>query len=195
MSELADLITTATDASQRALEPVLDADWSVTAGDLEWTCRHTAGHISDDLFSYASQVVARPIDTYLPVEAALDPAATPEQLVQCVAMCGELLRLAVAAAPAIARAWHPYGTSDPDGFAAMGITETLVHTYDITRGLGQAWAPPREVSAAVVARLFPGAPAGDPSAVLLWCTGRTALPDHPRRTAWRWDSTVQGAAT
>jgi hypothetical protein len=194
MSQLADLITTATAASQRALEPVLDRDWSVTAGDLEWTCRHTAGHIADDLFSYASQVVARPHDTYLPVEAAVDPTATPQQLVRCVSMCGELLRLAVTAAPATARAWHPYGTSDPDGFAAMGITETLVHTYDIALGLGHEWAPPAEVSAAVVARLFPEAPVGDPAAVLLWCTGRTALSDHPRRTSWRWDSTVRHTA-
>ncbi|PWS39536.1 glyoxalase, partial [Streptomyces sp. ZEA17I] len=23
--------------------------------------------------------------------------------------------------------------------------------------------------------------------VLLWATGRAGLPDHPRRTAWRWD--------
>ncbi|GAB3073761.1 hypothetical protein GCM10027053_44160 [Intrasporangium mesophilum] len=194
MSLLADLITTATTATQRALDPVLDGDWSVTAGDLEWTCRHTAAHIADDLFSYASQVVAEPRDIYLPIEAAVDPAATPQQLVRCIAMCGELLRLAVTAAPAASRAWHPYGTSDPEGFAAMGITETLVHTYDIARGLGLDWAPPAEVSAAVVARLFPEAPVGDPSAVLLWCTGRTPLADRPRRTSWRWDSTVREAA-
>jgi hypothetical protein len=110
-------------------------------------------------------------------------------------MCGELLRLAVCAAPATARAWHPHGTSDPDGFAAMGIVETIVHTYDIGRGLGLTWTPPGDLSAAVLARLFPAAPAGDPSAVLLWCTGRTALGDRPRLTEWRWDSTVQNTLT
>jgi hypothetical protein len=185
------LITSSTGEARRALNPVLDRDWSVAAGDLAWSCRQTAGHIADDLFSYASQVVARPEDGYLPVEAALDPMATPEGLLRCIVMCGELLRLAVSAAPATARAWHPHGTSDPDGFAAMGITETLVHTYDITRGLGLGWAPPAGPSAAVLARLFPQAPRGDPSAVLLWCTGRTALADRPRLTQWRWDSTVQ----
>ncbi len=194
MSRLADLITIATAETQRALDPVIDRDWSVRAGDLEWTCRHTAAHIADDLFSYASQVVAQPADSYLPVEAAVDLAATPQQLLSCVTMCGELLRLAVVAAPAASLAWHPDGTSDPDGFAAMGITETLVHTYDIARGLGLAWSPPADVSAAVVARLLPEAPAGDPSEILLWCTGRTALADHPRRTSWRWDSTVPDAA-
>jgi hypothetical protein len=42
--------------------------------------------------------------------------------------------------------------------------------------------PPANLAAPVVARLFPDAPAGDPGDVLLWCTGRIALPDHPRRT-------------
>jgi hypothetical protein len=36
----------------------------------------------------------------------------------------------------------------------------------------------------VPARLFPDAPDGDPAAALLWCTGRIALPDRPRRTGW-----------
>ena len=103
----------------------------------------------------------------------------------------ELLRLAVSAAPPTARAWHPYGTSDADGFAAMGITETLVHTYDIARGLGLSWSPPAEPSAAVLSRLFPQAPAGDPAEVLLWCTGRIALDGRPRRTEWRWASSVR----
>lgn len=195
MTLLASLITTATAETRRVLDPVLDEDWSAPAGDLDWTCRHTAAHIADDLFSYASQVVAQPPHSYLPVEAAVDPAATTAELVECIVMCGELLRLAVSAAPATARAWHPYGTSDPDGFAAMGIAETVVHTYDIARGLGVRWAPPDDLSAAVVARLFPAAPAGDPAWVLLWCTGRTKLGERPRLSEWRWDSSVREVAS
>ena len=106
-------------------------------------------------------------------------------------MCAELLRLAVSAASPERRAWHPNGTSDPEGFAAMGVVEMLVHTYDITRGLGLEWTPPSELSAPVLARLFPGAPPGNPSGVLLWCTGRAALPNRPRLDRWRWDSTVR----
>jgi hypothetical protein len=184
-------ITLATDEMQRAVASVLDQDWSVAAGDLDWSCRDTAAHIADDLFSYASQVVAQPSKGYLPIEAAPDPAATPESLLRCVEMCGQLLRLAVTAAPSEARAWHPYGTSDPEGFAAMGVVEVLVHTYDITRGLGLEWAPPPAISEPAVARLFPDAPSGDPSRVLLWCTGRTPLGDLPRLTKWRWDSSVR----
>jgi hypothetical protein len=34
-------------------------------------------------------------------------------------------------------------------------------------------------------------PAGAPTAVLLWCTGRSALPDRPRQIEWGWDATVR----
>ncbi|EWT02338.1 hypothetical protein N865_06050 [Intrasporangium oryzae NRRL B-24470] len=190
MSQMGSLVTAATAETRRAVEPALDRDWDVAAGELDWSCRATAAHIADDLFSYASQVVAHPAAGYLPIEAVIEPGASPEALLQSVVMCGELLRLAVAAGSPDVRAWHPYGVSDPDGFAAMGIVEVLVHTYDITRGLALDWAPPAALCAPVLARLFPDAPAGDPSAALLWCTGRIALPDRPRLQQWRWDSSV-----
>lgn len=191
MSQLGSLVTAATAETHHAVEFALDRDWDVPAGELNWSCRATAAHIADDLFSYASQVVAQPRAGYLPIEATMETGATPEALVESIVMCGELLRLAVADASADARAWHPYGTSDADGFAAMGIVEVLVHTHDITRGLAPDWEPPAALCAPVLGRLFPDAPDGDPSAVLLWCTGRTALHDRPRLEQWRWDSSVR----
>ena len=185
------LLTAATDELGRAVQPAIDRDWSVPAGDVEWSCRRTAGHIADDLFSYASQVVAQPVQGYLPIEAVLDPAASNDEILRAVSMCGQLLRLAVDAATADARAWHPQGTSDPDGFAAMGMLETLVHSYDITRGLGLGWTPPGHLCAPVLDRLFPNAPAGDPTRVLLYCTGRAPLPGLPRQREWAWDSAVR----
>jgi hypothetical protein len=184
-------ITLATDEMRRAVASVVDRDWNVGAGDLDWSCRDTAAHVADDLFSYASQVVAQPSEEYLPIEAATDPAATPEALIRCVVMCGELLRLAVTAASSETRAWHPYGTSDPEGFAAMGVVEVLVHTYDITRGLGLEWAPPPGICELALARLFPDAPSGDPSTALLWSAGRVSFADRPRLAQWRWDSSVR----
>jgi hypothetical protein len=109
-------------------------------------------------------------------------------------MCGELLALAVDAAPSDARAWHPCGVSDADGFAAMGVLETLVHGYDIARGLGVEWLPPDALSAPVLARLFPGAPEGPAAEVLLHRTGRLPLGDRPRLVEWTWDSTVRADA-
>ncbi len=76
----------------KALTPAPDGDWSVQAGDLEWTCWETGVHVADDLFSYASQVLAQPVDRYLPIEVTLDDAATPADLLASIMMCGDLLR-------------------------------------------------------------------------------------------------------
>ena len=191
MMVMPDLVAEATSEMRRALGHSLSSDWNVLAADLEWSCRGTAAHVVDDLFSYASQVLAQPVDGYLPIEAMVEDEATPEDLLRSIAMCGELLRLSAASAPRDVRAWHPYGTSDPEGFAAMGVVEVLVHTHDISGGLGVGWNPPARLCAPVLVRLFPDAPQGDPSEVLLWSTGRAALGDRPRRTSWRWDSSVR----
>jgi hypothetical protein len=74
----------------------------------------------------------------------------------------------------------------------MGVVETLVHAYDIAAGLGLDWRPPAELCAPALGRLFPEAPPGDPSAVLLWCAGREVLGGRPRQADWRWDATVRG---
>jgi hypothetical protein len=76
--------------------------------------------------------------------------------------------------------------SDAAGFAAMGVAEALVHTYDITQGLGVTWRPPDPLSQLVVARLLPDAPPGRATQVLLWATGRADLEGHPRVSEWVW---------
>jgi hypothetical protein len=72
----------------------------------------------------------------------------------------------------------------------MGVAETVLHTYDITRGLGLDWRPPPALCSPVLRRLFPQAPEGDPVQVLLWSTGRSDLPGHPRVTSWTWKAAV-----
>ncbi len=191
MTVLPGLVDATTAEMQRALAGSLHSDWGVLAGDLEWSCWQTGVHLADDLFSYASQVLAQPADSYLPVEVTVPDGSTPQDLLRSIAMCGELLRLAAASAHPTVRAWHPYGTSDAEGFTAMGVVEALVHTHDITGGMGVDWKPPHELCASVLPRLFPNAPDGNPSEVLLWCTGRASLGDRSRLTRWRWDSSVR----
>ncbi|HET8582273.1 MAG TPA: hypothetical protein VFL65_03410 [Jatrophihabitans sp.] len=103
-----------------------------------------------------------------------------------------LRRLVQAADPAV-RAFHTYGVSDRAGFAAMGMVETLIHTYDLLRGLDPAstWRPPADLAAPLLDRLFPHAPAGDAAEVLLHCCGRVPLGESPRLQKWRWDGTVR----
>jgi hypothetical protein len=76
--------------------------------------------------------------------------------------------------------------SDAAGFAAMGVAETLVHTYDITQGLAVAWRPPEPLSRLIVDRLLPDSPQGQPTEILLWATGRADLTGHPRVSEWVW---------
>ncbi|MEU6854530.1 hypothetical protein ABZ901_31930 [Actinacidiphila alni] len=171
------------------------------AGSLEWDCWETVEHLADDLFAYAAQLGPRkpPLTREVPFSWGprrpggpanaihADPEAGPEGLLQVLEATGALLVAMVRTAAPEVRAHHGFGVSDPEGFAAMGVVETLVHTHDLAAGLGLGWNPPADVCARVLARLFPHVPlTADPWSTLLWATGRTDLPDHPRVTAWRW---------
>ena len=190
--------------SVTALGAGLDADWSAPAGALEWDCWETVEHLSDDLFSYAAQLgpAAPPSRDHVPFRwqrerdggpanaIFADRAAGPAGLLQVLDACGALLTGVVATKSPAVRAFHVFGTADPEGFAAMGVVETLVHTHDAAAGLGVSWTPPADLCARALARLFPDTPPADEGAgpwqVLLWATGRADLPGRPRPSSWRW---------
>jgi hypothetical protein len=171
-------------------------DWDALAGSLEWTCWETVEHLADDLFCYAAQLGPRhpPTGGDIPFVwtprrpgapgnlIVADRDAGPAALLAVLETSGAMLTAIVRTRPPESRAYHGFGVSDPAGFAAMGVVETLVHTYDI---LGPTWTPPDDLCDRVLARLFPDAPLGGWPA-LLWATGRGELPDRPRRTEWRW---------
>jgi hypothetical protein len=193
MKDLAELIPVTTQQCVEQLQPYTDLDWNtVHAADLDWTCSYTALHIADDLYFYALQVIRAQSEGYACTELSLDDHATPDLLLESIILHGELLRRVAQAADPGVRAYHTYGASDPAGFAAMGMVETLIHTYDLVRGLDSAstWRPPAELAAPRLDRLFPDAPAGDAAEVLLHCCGRVPLGETPRLHKWRWDGTV-----
>jgi len=167
------------------LTPHVDLDWQARAGSLEWSCWKTAAHVAQDFASYAGQVAARVTAGYLSFDLVIAPDAAPGEVLEVVSACGRLLSLAVAAAGAGPVAWH-WGMSDAAGFAAMGVAEALVHTFDITQGLGVAWRPPESLCQLVVARLLPHSPSGHSCDVLLWATGRAVLAGRPRVGEWIW---------
>jgi hypothetical protein len=92
------------------------------------------------------------------------------------------------AAPPGLRAFHPAGMADVCGWIAMGCEEILLHTDDIARGLRMLYRPTDNLSARILARLFPWAPADiDPWDSLRWATGRAALPERERLGPdWYW---------
>jgi hypothetical protein len=167
----------------RVLTPYESANWRCQAGTLDWSCWTTAAHIAHDLLAYAGQLAAQPDDAYLPFDLKVRDDASPRDLLRIVTASGRLLSNTLAASEPTARAWH-WGPTDLSGFAALGVNETLMHTFDITMGLEITWHPPEALCKAVLARLFPDAPPGDPVRVLLWSTGRANLPGHPRVTSW-----------
>ncbi|WP_019432402.1 maleylpyruvate isomerase N-terminal domain-containing protein [Streptomyces sp. AA0539] len=185
----------------RALADAPADAWARPAAGLEWDCWETAEHLADDFFAYAAQLgpAAPPLDRYVPFAAdaarpgapvqtlRADRAAGPAGLLQVLEASGALLVAMVRTADPATRAWHPMGTADPEGWAAMGIVEAAVHTHDLAAGLGVDWQPPAGICARTLHRLFPDAPRDtDPWATLLWATGRGTLPGRDRLTAWRW---------
>ncbi|GIE74305.1 hypothetical protein Aph02nite_02550 [Actinoplanes philippinensis] len=200
----ADDVRTAVSLAAATLRTAAGRDWHVPAAGLTWTCWETVEHVADDLFAYAGQIASEhtPPGAYVPFGWRRNrpdgPALTiysedtknPEGLVQVLESSGGLLAAVVTVAPPERRAFHPYGVSDPAGFAAMGVVETLVHLHDVAAGLGLPWAPPEDLCDRVLRRLFRDAP--EPYGrweTLLWATGRGELPGHPRRTDWKWDGT------
>lgn len=177
-------VEAAVDEMMRALILHDGADWQVRAGSLDWSCWDTTAHVAHVLTKYASQVASRATASYLPFDLVIRPSP-PADALAVVAACSRLLSNAVDQAGPEVVAWH-WGMSDAAGFAAMGIAETLVHTRDITEGLGVDWKPPESLSRLVVDRLLPDVPEGPASDVLLWATGRAGLEGHTRATEWVW---------
>jgi uncharacterized protein (TIGR03083 family) len=169
------------------LRTALRRDWRATAGTGIWTARATAEHLGETLVAYAAQLVVQPPGRYASFVATAGDAQ-PVELLEFVRIGAGVLGATVRTADPETRAFHPSGMADPEGFAGMGCVELLVHGEDIARGLGLALDPPRAVCERVLARMFPDLTTGTTDAWegLLWATGRIELPDHERRTSWRW---------
>ncbi|MFE9683088.1 GNAT family N-acetyltransferase [Streptomyces sp. NPDC006285] len=190
-----DQVEEAVSGAVAVLRGATDRDWGVRAGRLEWSCRRTAEHIASDLVSYAGQLAGRPTDRYVPFDISFDECEGPEDVLQVVEATGVLLAAAVRTTPREVRAYHPYPfrSADREGFAAMGVTEVLVHTHDVAEGLGIAYEPPAALCADVLTRIFPHVrpePGPDHWRTLLWATGRGELPGRAPLTSWQWNNNL-----
>ena len=203
MTDLADDLEATVAAACAALRTAVRLDWDGPATGLTWSVRSTVEHVADDLFAYAGQIAtATPeLAEYVPFtysadrpgEAQVTTHARREAgnvgVVRVLDACGGMLVSLARTRPAEVRGYHPYGVSDPDGFAAMGTVEVLLHLHDVAAPLGLAWDPDPDVVRRVLDRLFPDAPsAGAPWPTLLRVTGRD--PAAPL-DGWRWDGTVR----
>ncbi|MCX4906584.1 GNAT family N-acetyltransferase [Streptomyces sp. NBC_00878] len=190
-----DQIEEAVAGAVATLRQAADRDWSVKAGRLDWSCRETGEHLAAALIGYAGQLAGLPADRYVPFDITFEECESAEDILQVVEATGALLTAAIRAAPREARAFHPYPfrSANREGFAAMGVTEVLVHTYDIAEGLGLAYEPPGALCEDVLTRIFPQVrpdPGSAPWRILLWATGRGDLPGRAPLTGWRWSNNL-----
>lgn len=185
------------------LSTLSDQAWETPAAELEWTCRETVAHTLSCLGVYAMQLsgTGRGSHNYTPL-AELHPRAGrpgvwfwPEEtggtsaIVQCIDNVAGLLVAVVATVPADKIGWHPSGSCDRTGFAAMGMAEVLLHTFDILAAHGVSLAPPHQVVDPVLSRIFPDAARnGDAWGDLLRATSRTP---ETRGRSWRWRSDMR----
>lgn len=163
-----------------------DADWSVPAGTLEWSCRDTAVHVVDTVFAPAFFLASRRADAYPgfgPLEAA--PDATVSDLAHGLVGATNLLVGAVRAAPpevrAIIRRRPEPEVAPPADFVPRGGLELVVHAHDIAMGLGFEFVPPADICERLLDHTagWPGqlpvsdsTPVSDPWARLLARSGR-----------------------
>jgi hypothetical protein len=181
-----DDVRAVTERSCHFLSGHVDRPWNVAVPDLDLTVSDLVAHIAQCGIWYTVDLIAggRELEVISPT---VDTAGPAEQLVVAVDVTFSMLALAVDTAPATSRGFHPFGSTDAEGFAAMGCDEILVHTADIAAALDVDWRPDDDIVGRVVARLFPWAPTGlDPWDTLLWCNGRAPLGDRPRLERWRW---------
>jgi hypothetical protein len=183
-----------------ALRPAPAEAWDAQAGPMDCSCWDALDHLNNGVFSYALRLAppvpymqGRPTIVWERPGALARPLVTdreagPEAAIEVLLMAGGLVAAVVDAKPATARAWHIWGTADPEGFAAMGVVETLAHAFDLTQGLCLEFEAPADLVAPALARLFPEAPADtDPWPTLLWATGRGELDGFERRGPdWTW---------
>jgi hypothetical protein len=171
---------------RESLAPALDADWSIPAGPLTWTCRETLDHVSDALGYYCSQLATRAAVRRRGFRNG-DPSASVPQLFDAVESGAAMLGAIATVSPPSARAFHRMGNSDGEGFLAMACEEILVHAWDIGQGFGLTVTVPDDLSAAVLHRIFPWAPNDcTPWEAQLWCSDRIELSGRGKIKRWGW---------
>ncbi|GLY47760.1 hypothetical protein [Lentzea sp. NBRC 102530] len=190
MAVTADDLDLAIHTVESTLAPEVHRDWRATPGTGDWTARTTADHVGDCLLSYAGQLTAAPQDRYARFMAVADEDASAAEVLEFLALGGRVLASVVRTCPPATRAYHPTGLADPEGFAAMGCVEALVHGHDIAHGFGLRLSPPAGLCRNVLGRLFPHTAATltevEPWTALLWSTNRVQLPGRTPQDGWRW---------
>ena len=198
LREVGSHVVSAADELAKVLTPTIGMDWEIQTPDLAWTQTQTAIHTMRACLEYSYQVVGKKMDTYQPVLFERKESANATDYLMMIPTAARVLSRVVATAEASDRAWHAYGESDPIGFAAMGVVEVSVHTYDLAKGFGIDFTPLQAPSEFAITRLFADTVetnadflAEDWGKRLLWYAGRIELAGLARREGWKWNGRVR----
>jgi hypothetical protein len=178
----ADAIAAARTA-EAALRPVMDRDWSVRAGPLEWNVEQTITHMIAAAAKYTLYLASRS-ERFIGLSISRWPDATNEEVIDSlVPVATGLANVAMVTAPDV-RAYHVTGPSTAADYVGRACVEFLAHTGDALAGLGVAFAPPADLCRRVLAQQYPDAVASpngdsDPWRSLLAATGRPPPDDRP----------------
>jgi len=168
------------------LESVVDADWTTPVPDLEFSVAGIVAHAAEGCLWYAIDLAAGGRDLQS-VEHRVTTDGSNRDLIETLTSYACVVAAVIETSPDSARGFHPMGTADPSGFAAMACDEMLIHTDDAARGLGIAFRPRGELARSVLRRLFPWVTPGDDAwDRLRWANGRIALGGNERLTGWAW---------
>jgi hypothetical protein len=164
-----------------ALEPGIDADWSVAAGGLEWSVDQTIAHMTGAPGKYALYLSSRST-RYVAVRVWPTDDATRQERLEAIGACAAALAGAVATAPPGAAGFHVTGMRTAGQFLAMACEELLIHAYDVTCGLGLPYEPPGELCRLVIEHCYPGQAITQRPVwpFLVWLSGR----HHPAAATW-----------
>jgi hypothetical protein len=157
---------------EQLLRPLVTAEWSVPAGELEWSVRQVVDYLVDVCGFYAIHLAAQS-DRRLRVDVTPHPQAGNDERLDVLAATGRLLAVTISAADPTATGWHFMGLTNASGFAGLACNELLVHGWDAARGLGIEFSGDDRVSARVLHRIYPEVEYGNtPWAALLAANGR-----------------------
>jgi uncharacterized protein (TIGR03083 family) len=183
----ADDLLEAVSTVRSVLEPVIEEDWTIPAGDLDWDVRTTLAHTADAVGWYAAHLAVQS-PRRLRFDFRVHDGASNAELLDVLDAAAATLAQVARAAPPDARGYHGAGRADVCGFVAMGCDEILVHGWDVARGFGVEFAPAADLAARVLRRLFPWAPSEPAWRALLWANGRANLDSRLEGPGpdWEW---------
>lgn len=165
-------VVTAASVTEAALRPVVDRDWSVQAGLLDWSVEQTITHMIGATAKYTLYLASQ-CQHFIALSATRWPNATNAEVIDSIVPVATGLAAVAAITPPEVRAYHVTGPSSPDDYVGRACVELLVHTSDALTGLCAAFEPPVDLCERVLAQQYPDyAGAGNAWRRLLSATGR-----------------------